>query len=89
MEEKINNLKQPDKLFVSWKKSLRFRLTAIVVVLSLLAGIAMIVFLAYFYQNRIDMEYKNKAISMSKIAASLLDGETVDRYLWSLEKDDE
>jgi diguanylate cyclase (GGDEF)-like protein len=72
-----------------WKKSLRFRLTAILVFISLVIGIVMMFFINYVYQSIIDTEYKNKAASTSKIAASALDGETIDRYVSTREKDED
>jgi signal transduction histidine kinase/ActR/RegA family two-component response regulator len=71
------------------KKSIGFRLTVILIVLTLLIGIILVTFLAKVYQDRINFEYKNKAVSMARIIASMLDGETIDRYLLTLEKDEE
>jgi hypothetical protein len=70
-------------------KSLRFRLTATLILSSLFIGIAMTFFLFNVYQNRIDDEYKNIVVSLSNIVAHIIDGETVDRYLSTLEKDEE
>jgi hypothetical protein len=74
---------------VPWKKSIGLRLTVVLVVLSLFIGIGIMVFLTYIYQNRIDTEFKNRAVSISRIVASVLDGETIDRYLSTLEKDED
>jgi signal transduction histidine kinase/CheY-like chemotaxis protein len=78
-----------EKNFVSWKKSIGFRLTIILVILSLFIGIIMMVYLTYVYQDRINTEYINKVVSISKIFASMLDGETIDMYLSTLEKDED
>ncbi|MCL2079303.1 MAG: ATP-binding protein [Oscillospiraceae bacterium] len=72
----------------SRRKSLNFRMRLILVGLSLFIGIVMMIFLSIIYQNRIESEYTNKAIMLSKIAASMMDGEDIDRYLLTLEKDD-
>ena len=83
-DQKVSKSKQS-----TGKKSLKLRLTAIIAIVPLLFGVFVIYFLYSFYQNRIDVEYKKKISEISKITASLLDGETVDRYLDTLEKDDE
>ncbi|MDR3000195.1 MAG: response regulator [Fibromonadaceae bacterium] len=82
-------LEDQEKKNILWEKSIGFRLTVVLVALSLIVGISMLVFLTYVYQNRINAEFKNKAVSMSKIVASMVEGETIDRYLSTLEKDEE
>jgi len=72
-----------------WKKSLRFRFTVIIAFVSVCMGAALIFITSGIYQKRIDDEYENKVVSFSKIAASLLDGELIDRYLSTLETDEE
>ena len=69
--------------------SLRFRLTAILVVVSFFIGTFMVFYLSRIYQNRIDSEFKRLAVSTAVIASSILDGETLQRYLLTLEKDEE
>ena len=70
-------------------KSLRFRLTMTVAFVSLFMGIGMMFFLAYVYQNRINTEFKRRAADMAVTAAQLLESETIDRYIASIEKDEE
>ena len=89
MNNRHQESNKSDKLSVSWKKSLGFRLMMILVSLSLFIGFVMMVFLTIIYQGRIDSEYTSKAVLLSKIAASMIDGEAVDRYLSTLEKDEE
>ena len=72
-----------------WKDSLKFRLTAIIAFVSILTGIIMFLFLYFLYQNRIDFEYRDKVISISRIAAALLDIEVIERYASTLEEDEE
>jgi len=78
-----------NKRSVKWNKSLRFRLTLIVVVVSLLWGIAVILSVGYIYQSRINSEYKQHTVEISKIVASMLSGEMIDHYLSTLTKDGE
>ena len=73
----------------SWRRSLNFRIMTILVSISLFVGIIMMFFLNSFYQERIESEYTDKAVILSKIAASMVEGETVDRYFYTHEKDDE
>ena len=73
----------------SWKNSMSFRLMTILVGLSLFVGLVLIVFLSAIYQGRIGTEYMSKAVLVSKIAASMVDSEAADRYLQTLEKDEE
>ena len=75
--------------YIPWYKSLRFRLTATLIIVSLVMGIVMMIFLSNVYQNRIDTEYKTRASSISTITASLLHGETIDHYMSTLQRDDE
>ena len=70
-------------------KSIQFRLTILIALVSLVTGIVMIFFLSNVYQSRIDREYKNRAVYLAKIAASLLQAHDMDRYLSTLETDDE
>ncbi|MCL2030642.1 MAG: ATP-binding protein [Oscillospiraceae bacterium] len=85
-----NQVQAPDQNGrLSWKKSLSFRLMMILAGLSLFIGIVMMIFLSIIYQGRIDSEYTSKAVLLSKIAASMIEGEAVDRYLLTLEKDEE
>ncbi|MCL2067760.1 MAG: ATP-binding protein [Treponema sp.] len=90
IEQKIPaNENHQDKIIVSWKNSLRFRLTAILVILSFFTGVVMMVFLTKVYSDRINAEYVNKAEVLSKISASIVSGEAIDRFLSTLEKDEE
>ena len=77
------------KTAIPWRKSLSFRLTVTLILTSLLTGAVMMFFVNDIYQRRIDNEYNRKATALSIIAANMLDGETVDRYLETLEKDEE
>ena len=88
MKIRSQKLDKKNKLPVSWQRSLGFRLMMIMISLSLFIGIVMMVFLTIIYQDRIDSEYTSKAVLLSKIAASMVDGEAVDRYLSTLEKDE-
>ena len=78
-----------NEITVPRTKSLRFRLTATVVLSALFIGVAMAFFLNNIYQNRIDNEYRNKVVALSKTVAHMIGGETMDRYLSTLEKDEE
>ena len=78
-----------NEMVVPLKKSLRFRLTAILIVVPLLLGCVMVLGLTYIYQSRIDVEYIGQATTTSKLVASLIDSETIDRYLSTLEKNEE
>ena len=73
----------------SKKRLLNFRLMVVLVVSALVIGIAMMLLLSMIFQQRVETEYTNKAVLLSKIAASLVDGDSVDRYVSTLEKDDE
>ncbi|MDR2964324.1 MAG: response regulator, partial [Treponema sp.] len=88
MHRDIDSGDHQNNKLVSLRKSIRFRLTLILVVLSLIIGIVMMVFLAFIYQNRINTEYVNKAVSISKIISSILDGKTIDNYLLTLERNE-
>ena len=70
-------------------KSLKFRMTIIVLITSLLVGAVMMFFLNHIYQRRIDIEYGNKVTALANIVALTLDAETIDRYYSTLEKDGE
>jgi len=70
-------------------KSLKFRMTITMIITSLLIGAVMVFFLNHIYQRRIDVEYGNKVTALSNIVASMIDAETIDRYLSTLEKDGE
>jgi diguanylate cyclase (GGDEF)-like protein/PAS domain S-box-containing protein len=72
-----------------WYKSLRFRLTITVIITSLFMGIAMLVALYMIYNDRIEGEFSDKIRSLSIITAEIVDGETIDHYLETLEKDEE
>lgn len=74
---------------ISWNKSLRFRFTLIFIVMQLLLGGVAMIGLASIYQSRIENEYINKAAIISRLAASFFDGDTIDRYLETLETDAE
>ena len=78
-----------DKTNISKRKLLGVRLTVTLVLSSLFIGIVMAVFLANLYQNRIDSEYKSKVAATANVVAHMIDSETVDRYLSTLEKDAE
>jgi sensor histidine kinase regulating citrate/malate metabolism len=72
-----------------WYKSLRFRLTATVLVTSVFMGIAMLVALYIVDSERIDAEFSEKIRAISIITTAVVDGEMVDHYLETLEKDEE
>ncbi|MCL2678074.1 MAG: hypothetical protein FWE85_03370, partial [Clostridiales bacterium] len=78
-----------NEITVSWNKSLGFRLTMVVVLVSLFWGIAVMTSVAYIYRNRIDSEYTRSTAEIAKIVASMLDGEMIDHYLRTRETDDE
>jgi len=82
-------VRQPNLDSVSWNKSLRFRLLVVVALVSLFWGIAVTVSMFYIYQSRIEVEYKRNATEISRTIAAVLDGETIDRYLDTLIKDEE
>jgi signal transduction histidine kinase/CheY-like chemotaxis protein/HPt (histidine-containing phosphotransfer) domain-containing protein len=73
----------------SGKMPLRLRLTVLLIIVSLFMGCFMLFFLSFPYQSRIDNEYKHRVTSTAMIAASVLDGEEVYRYLTTLETDEE
>ena len=74
---------------VSWRKSLRFRLTLIFIIVQVLLGGVTMLGLSNIYQTRIEIEYMDKATIISKFIASLFDGEMIDWYLETLEADEE
>ena len=74
---------------VPWKKSLKFRLTKVLVFFAIFIGIIIAFFLAFLYQNRIDNEFKNRAVSTARTTALFLDAKVIDHYLITLEKDNE
>jgi signal transduction histidine kinase/CheY-like chemotaxis protein/HPt (histidine-containing phosphotransfer) domain-containing protein len=86
-KKKADFQKEPDASLFQ-KMSIRLRLTFTLIIVSLFMGIFMIFFLSYPYQTRIDNEYKHRVTSTAKIAASVLDGEEVYRYLTTLEEDE-
>ncbi|MCL2004213.1 MAG: ATP-binding protein [Oscillospiraceae bacterium] len=61
----------------------------VLIALSIFIGCVMMVFLGMIYHRRIESEYTSKAVILSKIAASVVDGDAVDRYLLTLEKDED
>ena len=67
---------------------MKFRLTIIITFISLFMGIIMMVFLAMFYQGRVENELKTRAIIGARMMSSLLDGKLIDHYLSTLEKDE-
>jgi diguanylate cyclase (GGDEF)-like protein len=76
------------RFVVPWKKSLKFRLTASFVVIQLILGAVMMLGLSHLYQDRIEGEYITKGTTITKMVASLVDGEMIDSYLETLEKDE-
>jgi signal transduction histidine kinase/CheY-like chemotaxis protein/HPt (histidine-containing phosphotransfer) domain-containing protein len=72
----------------SGRMPLRLRLTVLLIIVSLLMGCFMLFFLSFPYQSRIDNEDKHRVTSTAIIAASVLDGEEVYRYLTTLETDE-
>ena len=74
---------------IPWRKSLRFRLSLLIIIVPVVLGVVMMSGLFNFYQARLEGEYAKTAEMVSKTIAALLDGEAVDRYLGRLQKDDE
>ena len=72
---------------MSIHKPLRFRLLGITVLIVLIMSAAMLFVISQMYQVRIHQEYVNKGLAAARMAACLVDGEMVDKYLDSLEKD--
>ena len=83
-----HNAGQQHKISLPPKKSLKFRLTAIVILISLFWSGATLAIVLYIYQNRIEAEYIRNALAISRIIASMVDGEDIDRYLLTMEKDE-
>ena len=48
---------------IPWKKSLRFRLTILIAIVSIITGAIMMLFLSQVYQSSIDNEFKNIVLS--------------------------
>ena len=88
-KENSADVNKDGRFFVSWKRSMGFRLMMILAALSIFIGVVVIVALTYIFRQRIDAEYSKKAALLASIAASYTDGEAIDRYLDTLEKDEE
>jgi diguanylate cyclase (GGDEF)-like protein len=69
------------------KNSLRFLLLEITVLMVLTMSAVILIVISYLYQVRIFNEYVSQGKAVSQLAASLLSGETVDRYLDSRTED--
>ena len=74
---------------IPWNKSLRFRLLVSPLVVALLMGIVLISFISYMSKQRVEREYKDKGASCARTVAQLINSDMVDRYLSTLETDDE
>jgi len=70
-------------------KSLRFRLSLFLIIAPLVLGMLLMFGLFNFYQDRLENEYANRAETISKTIATMLDGEMIDRYLSTRTKDEE
>ena len=55
---------------------------------TLLLGIVTLGIVYWVYEDRIEKEYVGKGQGIARAIANLLEGETIDRYLSSLEKDE-
>ena len=71
------------------RKSFRLKLSMGFVLMPLVISIAMILVVFWFFNDRIINENANRARMVATILADSIDGDSVDRYLDTLEKDDE
>ena len=83
----MNNKKS--KAAIRWNKSLRIRLSILLVIAPLLLAVIMIFVSLSLFNNRILDENTDKAEIIASILAESIDGDSIDRYLDTLEKDDE
>jgi len=80
---------QKSKAAIRWNKSLRIRLSILLVLAPLTLAIVMIFVSLGLFHNRILDENASKAEMLARILAESIDGDSIDRYLDTLEKDDE
>ena len=73
---------------VRWSNSIKFRLLMPLIVMPLVV-FAVIMFTLPLIQGRITQEYKERATLVAQVAATFLDGDMIDHYLNTLEKDEE
>ncbi|MCL2819754.1 MAG: ATP-binding protein [Oscillospiraceae bacterium] len=74
---------------VKWNKSLRIRLSIILVLAPLLVAAAMIYVSLQLFNTRVLNEKAEKAEMLAQILSESIDGDSIDRYLETLEKDSE
>ncbi|MCL2078164.1 MAG: ATP-binding protein [Oscillospiraceae bacterium] len=89
LENKPENNKAGLFSQVTLIKSLRFRLLIFDIILAILLNIIILFTLTYNHNRRIEREYISRSVATSRIAANVIGGETIDRYLDTLEKDEE
>ncbi len=70
------------------RQSLRFRLIAFTMLAFILLGSFMVLVLNAVYQERVDVEYTVRGVSVARMASYLLSGEMLDRYLETSEPDE-
>ena len=66
--------------------NLRFRLNTILVGMSIFIGVIMLLFMIFFFNRRLNEEFYRNATVTSRLISSILDGDTVDYYLDTLDK---
>ncbi len=89
MSSKITCRNQPNYLAVPWTESLRLRLVGITMLALSLLCVIMVLLLNALYQERVDIEYSARGESVARMAAYLIDGELLDKYLGTRLKDKE
>ena len=72
-----------------WSKSLRIRLSLILVIVPLALSIVMILVTLQLFHDRIINENAERAEMIVRILAESIDGDSIDRYLATREKDDD
>jgi len=81
--------KQRSKASVIWYKSLRIRLSLVFVLAPLALAAVMIFVSLSIFSNRIVNEKAEKAELLASVLSNSINGDSIDRYLETFEKDDE
>ena len=87
--EKQSKLKRLFNTTIMWGKSIRVRLSLILVLVPLTLSVAMIFVTLQLFNDRVMDENTERAEMMMRILAESINGNAIDRYLETLEKDDE
>jgi len=86
---KSNKTKRHIDFSVSWRKSLRLRLSLILLIAPLVLAIITILIASGLFNDRIVNENAEKAEMLAMIVAQSIDADSIDRYLSTHEKDTE